>query len=162
MPTLPALASGAGTQSYAPLADDSYSPSPTLTRTLPDDRPTVSRLSTASSHSSADSYVANGYLTAERVRSGSEETLTLSPSSGRDGDKGKVGLEGFEQGEDGDVGHYVDKQRERERKGKMRADRPWDPERGRPEEVYGEAGSYPPTNAEEEEERRIQEVSPAS
>ena len=42
---------------------------------------------------------------------------------------------------------------ERERK------KVWDEEQGRVEEVYGNSGQYPPTNDEEEEERRIQDVS---
>jgi hypothetical protein len=38
-------------------------------------------------------------------------------------------------------------------------DKAWDLEQGRVEEVYGVSGRYPPTNEEEEEEKRVQEVS---
>jgi hypothetical protein len=38
-------------------------------------------------------------------------------------------------------------------------DKAWDLEQGRVEEVYGVSERYPPTNEEEEEEKRVQEVS---
>lgn len=168
MPALPAISTGSGTQAYAPLSDESYSPSLTITRTMPDAR--MSRLSSTSSLSSE-----NGYLSTERVRSGSDDTLSASNNG-----KGKAinrlsgdsdfmsqrtpNIQVVRDEDEGDVGDYREKQRERERKGKMRADygerqRPWDEEKGRVEDIYGGQGAYPPTNEEEEEEKRIQEVS---
>lgn len=162
MPTLPAINTGSGTTAYAPL-EDAYSPQPVLSRMMPPSA-AMSRNSTSSSFSS-DSSATNGYASTERhvytqQPTGSDETLSAITPTGPTG-KGKGRMPDVIVPEDeGDVGDYKEKERERERKGKMRADgrgsRVWDEEQGRVE-VYG-GGSYPPTNEEEDEERKIQEV----
>ncbi len=136
---------------------------------MPDNR--ISRLpSTSSLTSSTDSYAPNGYLSTERVRSGSEDTLSAFPNKGKNKAINRLSADSETmsqrlpsvqvEDDEGDVGDFRDRQRERERKGKMRADRqkPWDEEQGRAEQIYGQTGVYPPTNEEEEEEKRIQEV----
>lgn len=173
MPALPAIQTGAGTQTYAPLVDRPYSPTPVLSRVMPA-APGMSRMSSTSSAASSDSYTTTptGYASTERHdytqhHGGSEETLSAGTPNANPGSKGKgrAREQEQEQVDEGDVGDYKDRERERERKGKMRAEgggqgrnRVWDEEQGRAEEVYGNA-VYPPTNEEEEEERKIQEVS---
>lgn len=87
---------------------------------------------------------------------------------------------GEREGGEGDVGDYAATTRNRgyatgasntqrlgqgegQGQGQVERDRrrQWDEEQGRPEEMYGysSTGQYPPTNEEEQEEKRIQEVS---
>lgn len=99
-----------------------------------------------------------GYTSITRATThASEETLGSRAMNGLNG-------AGAEDGDIGEIrrtnsaGGYGYRAGKVDVKGKGR-EQPWDVERGKVEEMYGGDAEYPPTNEEEDEERRIQEVS---